>query len=212
VPLPLLSPLVSSSPPQRRVVAEWRLPRPCLLLLRCHHQHRHHRAVNALPAGVLPPMRTGCHYAANLAAAALLPCCRRHRRHCRFITIATLSPLPRYHSCPAAALPTTAALLLPPLSRFHCRCRTTGTIAALPLPLPCCCGLSRCVATTTTAAALTPSPPPCFRLCCRCAATNLPLPPLSLRIRSAVGGEGAHLHEGARHRRRTECHTPQWFC
>ena len=41
---------------------------------------------------------------------------------------------------------------------------------------------------------------------------KLPSPPPSLQIYSAVGGEGAHLHEGARHRRSAECHAPPWFC
>ena len=103
VPLPSLSPTVTSSPLRRRAVVArlWRrLPQPCPTPSRCrraaHRRRRRAAAATALPTTVLPLMTLRCRQAAKVAAAAALP---------------PPPPPPRYCHRPAAALPAAAALL-----------------------------------------------------------------------------------------------------
>ena len=196
MPPPLLSPPVSLSPLQWRVVAarRWqRLPQPCPLPSCCQHAahsqccRRHQcnagkllllpspcyccasRHVAAAVDAMLPPR---CHQSVKLPSWLLPPCCRSH--HCRHTIAAAALLLP---PCCQAACRRLAAMLppspLPP--RDHSCWRTTTTVAMLPPPKQHChCHPHYHSANAATTATLLPLLPPscrCRRLyyrCCRC--------------------------------------------
>ncbi len=132
MPPPLLSPLVSSSPPQRHAVTARqlrRLPRPCLPALQYQCAARHQRAAccrchtaGKLPLPPPPPLPPRCHCASHCSAAAddtTLPSSCRQAAKLAAVAVLPPPPMPpRYcHSC------TIATVLLPRCSLLMPCCR-----------------------------------------------------------------------------------------